>query len=326
VDSLNIDSKRPMKIGRQDPTALILLVGTILFCAVPRPILGNLFVGNPSNGTVGEYTDSGQPINPSLITGLFFPSSIAVSGGFVYVANALPGTVGKYTTSGETINASLISGLNGLPDIEVSGGDLYLINQNSLTGTGQVGKYTTFGAIVNASLIPGIYPTSLAVSGNELFVVEGGRVGEYTTSGSTVNASLIRLPPDFAVWDIEVSGSSLFTTYNVDDSALVGKYNINGATIDPRLIERPGGNIYGNFAISGTDLFVTGGEVGKYTTSGTLVADPLITTESSIGATGIAVDESATVPETLSSLWLGLTVVGLLGCARLVRVPNRRSR
>jgi hypothetical protein len=59
--------------------------------------------------------------------------------------------------------------------------------------------------------------------------------------------------------------------------------------------------------------------VGKYNIDGTVI-DPRLILAGGIG--GIAVDSSATIPETLSTLWLGLAVVGLLGFERFLRLPN----
>jgi hypothetical protein len=300
------------------PASRVLLASTLILCAMPESVLGNLFVTDPfNNGTIGEYTNSGATINASLITGLSDPRSIAVSGGFIYVTNAGTGTVGKYTTSGETINASLISGVHPA-DIEVSGNDLYITDFNGpLSGFGSVGKYTTSGATINASLIPTLlFPYALAISGTNLFVANAGTIDEYTTSGLPVKIALVK--DELAIHDVEVSGSSLFISYYFGDDPLVGKYNIDGTPIDPRLILHSTGNVEG-IAVSGTDLFVAGGGLSKYTTSGTIIADPLTTVP--VFPVGVAVDGPATVPETLSTLlWLGLTAGGLLGFARLLRV------
>src|SRR5438477_13196805 len=75
------------------PAALVLLAVALIMCAVPRTTLGNLFVLDLNNfpiGTIGEYTNSGAPVNPTLITGLSFPSEIAVSDGFLYVLGGGP--------------------------------------------------------------------------------------------------------------------------------------------------------------------------------------------------------------------------------------------
>jgi hypothetical protein len=306
------------------PASLVLLAGALILCAMPESVLGNLFVTDPSNnGTIGEYTNSGATVNASLITGLSDPESIAVSGGFLYVTNPSAGTVGKYTTSGETINASLISGVHPA-DIEASGNDLYITDFNGpLSGFGSVGKYTTSGATINASLIPGLlFPYALAISGTNLFVANAGTIDEYTTSGLPVKTALVK--GDLAINDVEISGSSLFIAYSFGDDGTVGKYNIDGKAINPHLIV-PSNGFADNLAVSGTDVFVSGGgSVSKFTTSGMIVADPLTL----IGLQypfGIAIDDSTTVPETLSTLWFGVTTAGLLGFARLVRVRHGRS-
>jgi hypothetical protein len=67
-----------------------------------------LFVVSATNGTVSEYTTSGDLVNPELISGLIDPLSIAVSGHNLFVLDLNNGTIGKYTTGGETVDAELI--------------------------------------------------------------------------------------------------------------------------------------------------------------------------------------------------------------------------
>jgi hypothetical protein len=63
---------------------------------------------------IGEYNADGTPVNTSFITGLVWPSGLAVSGNDLFVANEIGGVIGEYTTSGATVNASLITGPNAL--------------------------------------------------------------------------------------------------------------------------------------------------------------------------------------------------------------------
>jgi pectin methylesterase-like acyl-CoA thioesterase len=75
---------------------------------------GKIFATNPGNGTIGEYTTSGETVNASLLSlGVNNnPRGIAVSGANLFVTNTSNGTIGEYTTSGATVNASLVSGLS----------------------------------------------------------------------------------------------------------------------------------------------------------------------------------------------------------------------
>jgi hypothetical protein len=104
-------------------------------------------------------------VNASLITGLYQPTGIAITGSDIFVTsyNGNPaggGTIGEYTTSGGTVNASLISGLNGPFGVAVYGDNLYVVNH----GDGTIGEYTTAGDTVNASLVSGLYqPDGIAV-------------------------------------------------------------------------------------------------------------------------------------------------------------------
>jgi len=47
----------------------------------------DLFIVNTYDGTIGEYTTSGAPVNASLISGLSHPVGIAVLGSNLLVAN-----------------------------------------------------------------------------------------------------------------------------------------------------------------------------------------------------------------------------------------------
>jgi PEP-CTERM motif len=85
-----------------------------------------------------------------LITGLFSPSGIAISGNNLFVASTF-GAIGEYTTSGATVNALLIRFLNYPIGLAVSGNDLFVADESA----GVIGEYTTSGATVNASLISG---------------------------------------------------------------------------------------------------------------------------------------------------------------------------
>ena len=87
---------------------------------------------------------------------------------------------------------------------------------------GTVSEYSTKGKLLNANFITGLNnPSAIAVSGNNLFVVNspagvsyGGTVGKYdATTGAAINAGFISgLNLNFAV---AVSGNSLFVSSGV---------------------------------------------------------------------------------------------------------------
>lgn len=212
---------------------------------------GNLFVANvdyspitsssPYNGTIGEYTTSGQTVNASLISGfppLLQPFGMVISGNQLFVANyGLNGLgfVGELTTSGSTVNASLISVTGGATGIAISGGNLFVANFGTGNlGQGSVGEYTTSGATVNASLITGLTdPTAVAISGNDLFVANlNGTIGEYGLDGSTVNASLISGLHD--PYGIAISGNDLFVVN--EGTGTIAEYTTSGGTVNAALI------------------------------------------------------------------------------------------
>ena len=298
-----------------------------VLCAAPFGARANLFVsdGASTNGTIAEYSDSGLPLNPSLITGLSSVRDIAISGSELFVLSST-GRVGAYTTSGQTLNASLITGLNSVEAIAVSGNSIFIgtdVNQ------GTVAKYTTSGMLVNGSLITG-FPSfhvlgDLAISGGNLFVsssglsggIPQGTVGEYALTGAPINPPLITFS-DGVASALAVSGSNIFVRNSVEEEEsgvdTLAQYTTSGALVNASLITgltRPFG-----IAVSDGSIFVAeaglveAGRVGKYTFSGEPIDASLIT---GLKFPSIAVSGQANgVPDSLSTLWLALPLAGLL--------------
>jgi hypothetical protein len=270
---------------------------------MPVTSLARLFVASVN---IGEYTDSGFAVNPSLISypvqEFVNPVSIAVVGSYLFVLDQHNGTIGKYTTSGETVNASLVTGLsnpNNPQAMAVSGTTIFVLDD----GGYKIGEYTTSGTTVNASLV--YLPngsTGIAVSGTDLFIVSPGTwsintglynpgsssISEYTTSGALVSASLVTpvcSSAQIGGLSIAASGTNLFVamsgTFGADGfdpaSGAVSEYTTSGATVNASLVT--GLKETSNITVSGTNLYVANlgdGTIGEYTTSGATVNASLI--------------------------------------------------
>ena len=296
----------------------LILSGLFAFaalCATAALARGQLFVmsaynsnGEANSGTIGEYTLSGAPVNPALISGLNFPTAITVSGGNLFVATQDPTqtftVISEYTTSGTLVNSSLISGLSSVAGIAVSGGNLFLTHNFA----GTIGKYTTSGMTVDAALVSGLNdPIPIATDGDNLFVGDTAvdTLHKYTTSGTPVND--IHIPSPLG---IALSGENLFVSTFVfgGGNGTIGEYTTSLATVNSALISGLGSN--GAIAVSGNNLFVSfNGTVAEYTTSGETVNAALISGLTALGGIAVATQP---VPD-LSSMWmlllLGLTAV-----------------
>jgi hypothetical protein len=149
-------------------------------------------------------------------------------------------------------------------------GEIFETNYNGADGLGTVGAYSTSGATINASLINGLSnPSALAVSGNDLFVLNSdtGVIGEYTTSGATVNASLITGLGLQSANGFVLSGGDFYVAETYGD---VLEYNMAGNLINSFYAQA---SVVG-IAVSGSDIFVTKGNqnlVSEYTASGAVV-------------------------------------------------------
>jgi len=196
----------------------------------------------------------------------------------IYVTSEF--SIGEYGLNGQTNNSALISGLGAFNTIAISGNDLFAANvANFPSGTASaIGEYTTSGAPIATPLITtgSSSPQGIAISGTNLFVLNGGTIAEYTTSGKTLNSSLISGLN--GANSIAISGNDLFVTIMNGSTYAVGEYTLSGATVNASLIT------YGlsgptGIAISGNYLFVANwynGTIGEYTTSGQTINTNLI--------------------------------------------------
>src|SRR5438034_9821006 len=111
-------------------STLVLFAAVVAaLCLIPVTGRAQIFVTNEGNNTIGEYNaTTGATINSSFISGLDFPTGIALFGGNLFVANSGNNTIGEYNAAtGAPINSSFISsGLNQPPGIAVSARKLVL--------------------------------------------------------------------------------------------------------------------------------------------------------------------------------------------------------
>jgi hypothetical protein len=266
----------------------------------PRVFLSGapLYVTNYGLGTgstVGEYTTTGQTVNPSLITIHNAPLDVQLVGSDLYVSNnndttgtVGTGSIGEYTASGTAINSALITSLPSPDGFVVSGSDIFVTNtENTAGGIGGPGttisEFTTSGTLVNGALVSGLSaPDDMVLAGSDIYVASynTGIIGEYTTSGATVNADLISGINGSA--SMVINGSDLFVTDST--AGTVGEYDATtGAAINPSLIS--GLSTPVGIALYGSDLYVStdgnqqpgSGVIGQYTLSGTPINANLIT-------------------------------------------------
>lgn len=277
---------------------------TLALCSSLSVSRAQLFVTDQNNGTVGEYTTSGQT-NTNALINLSFPSGIAVSGNTLFVASA-SGTIGSYTTAGLTNNSALVSGLS-FPElgVAVSGTNLYV----ATAGDGNLGSYSTSGATINATFITGLSEPlgQIAVSGTNLYVIDYGnnRISLYSTSGTALNLNFItglNEPLGLTLW-----GTNIYVA-NAGANT-IGLYSTSGTVLNTALISS-GLNEPSGITTDGTNLYVAnfnGGTVGAYTLAGATVNTSLIKGFSA--PYGIVWQSTAPTPPVLNIALAGGNVV-----------------
>ena len=139
-----------------------------------------------------------------------------------------------------------------------------------------VSEYGLDGTVINASLTAG--PSGIAVSGQDIFVVNNNSIYEYTTSGAVVSAPLVANTQASGLsspFNIAVSGSNLFVTDSANN--YIDEFTTAGARVAVPLFQ--GFGFLEGIAVSGSYLFVGSSSqwsLGVYTTSGAVVNASLI--------------------------------------------------
>jgi hypothetical protein len=152
-----------------------------------------------------------------------------------------------------------------------------------------IGEYSASGTVINSGFITGVPNsiTSLAVSGNDIYVGTYDNIGIYNAT----NGSLItNISTGYEPWFLAVSGTNLLAAYWGNSG--VYDYNANtGALISSTFVSvsAPAG-----LAVVGNDLYVAsnagGGGVGEYNaTTGAAISPSLITGLGLYSPMGIAV-------------------------------------
>jgi hypothetical protein len=140
---------------------------------------------------------------------------------------------------------------------------VYIAQVFGASDPGFVSEYSTKGKLLSANFITGLNaPAALAVSGNNLFVVNSGSgtVGKYDAStGGAINAGFITGLNNPAA--LALSGNNLFVTYynNTQKVYEVGEYDATtGAAINTNFIT--GLNSIFALAVLSNKIFVTSAE------------------------------------------------------------------
>ena len=259
----------------------------------------DLWVANYNSGTISEYNaTTGAVINAALISGLNGPVAIVVSGGNLWVANysggvELPGeesgSIGEYNaTTGAAVNAELVDDTGNLQGMAMSGGTLWVtgidpnaIGENSgfiedydaASGdaignqpgpTGQMFEVPLLIAALNN-------PTSIAVSGGNLWVDEGGGFGEYNATTGAVLAGPSGLSGPGRTDAVAVSGGDLFLANTpLGGTGRISEFNATtGVLINAALVSGLDVNSFSypaSIAVAGVNLWVANddGTIDEY--------------------------------------------------------------
>ncbi|HEY0258048.1 MAG TPA: hypothetical protein VGC39_11440 [Candidatus Methylacidiphilales bacterium] len=244
---------------------LALLLATCWWGRAPAQV----YVSYSNAGLISEYdVDTGAMINETFIVGLDHPHGLCVEHGFLYVIQSDAKCVSKYDAkTGEVVNPELVRELNLPQALAVSDNALYVAQFDWITGRPRIGKYNAAtGAPMNTDLIPHLTtePSSLAVSGNSLFVAAEGPLMQYdATTGALLNPRFGRViysPTGLAQmdhWLWITGGANAPTGAVLKVDAETGLSAVSGGLFRPLIT---GLNYPGVIAVSGDDLFIGGGK------------------------------------------------------------------
>ncbi len=155
------------------------------------------------HGTVTTYTREGQQTTPSIVTGLDFPTGVAVdANGKIYVVNNGNNTLTTYLPDG-TQTSPTITGLVAPTGVAVDGnGTIYVTNTDDNTLT----TYLPDGTPATLTITEGLdAPTGVAVDANDKIFV--ANFGNYDTgSVTTYNADGTKTTPTITAGVDHASG------------------------------------------------------------------------------------------------------------------------
>ncbi|HEX4085509.1 MAG TPA: choice-of-anchor tandem repeat GloVer-containing protein [Chthoniobacteraceae bacterium] len=229
-----------------------------------------------TNAGVGDYdlaTDNA--LNSSIFSANSSSNDLQVVGNIIYFADQSANTAGAYdATTGALIDGfTLITGLNLPTGLLVVGNDLFIANHSS----NAVAEYdATTGALINSSFISVDYPSGIAISGSDLYVltcVESGSLSEYDVNTGALINSVSASDPN----GIAVSGTNLYVSNSAGGS--ISEFNAATLALENASFVT-GLNSPIGLAVSGSNLYVAdtnNNRIGDYaTTTGAAINATLI--------------------------------------------------
>lgn len=249
-------------------------------------------------GKVAKYSNSGAVINSSLITGLNFPTGLAVDGqGSLYVVVRNDNKVSRYTESGGLLNSTLLTYATPSGIATDRLGHLFVAR----TDPGSVGEFTTSGQPVSVPFATGLFnPDGVAYYDGKVYALDGSTIYIYNTSGTLLNSIAADVP-----WGIcfDASGNMFVPRQG---AGAIAEYTSSGTLINYSLITGLHNPVYTGF--DGQYLYVAelnngNSLIGKYTTAGAPINPTLITGIDHFNGMVVVPEPSALACATLSLAW-----------------------
>jgi sugar lactone lactonase YvrE len=286
--------------ARNSASQRLIPILSLLLCA---PVShAQIYVGSGLfTAKVAKYSTAGTVINSSLITGLSFPTGLALDGqGSLYVVDRNHNSVGKYTESGATINSSLLT-YSTPSGIAYDGqGHLFVAR----TEPGSIGEFSTSGAPVSVPFATGLFnPDGVAFFDGKVYALDSSAIYIYNTAGTLLTTIAASTP-----WGICFDDSGHMFVPRQGFGA-IAEYTTSGTLINNNLITGLSNPVYTGF--DGQSLYVAelnngNSRIGKYTTSGAPINPNLITGIDHFDSMVVAPEPSFIGFGVLSLLALGL--------------------
>ena len=253
-DPLNLRGQGTLKQFRlrrlqRSLTKALIVAGLLVTWVAPSAKASAIYWANASTnpGTIGSANLDGTDVNQSLITGVTYPSGLAVDGTYIYWANG--SGVGRANLDGTGVNLSFISGGANTYGVAVNGSYIYWANLSS----GTIGRADLDGTRVNQSFI-GVYNTSaITVDGTSIYWTNtfNGTIGRANLDGTSVNNLFISGAG--GPTGVAVDGTSIY--WGNYYAGTIGRANLDGTDVNPSFIT--GAVNPSNIADDGTYIYWT---------------------------------------------------------------------
>jgi sugar lactone lactonase YvrE len=208
--------------------------------------------GRAKTGKIGRARLDGTGVDERFITGVSFPTGVAVDAHYVYWVNTGTATIGRARLDGTEVDQSFITGVSFATSLAVDADYLYWAENNTSYpySPTRLVRANLDGTGVDRRFIDSVDANGLAVDASYIYWADFFHaIGRANRDGTGVDPGFITGVGGYhaAPWlDVAVDNAHIYwSMWDVAaDVGTIGRANLDGSNADVNFIE-PSGELYG---------------------------------------------------------------------------------